>query len=672
MRAREDARARARDGKALNASLASARAVKDIARAMENARVEDMNAINCAAACGNAAKLGSRGSAREAREAREVVRRACALAREAMEREPRQWWPRQCAAMLWALGKVGLRDEALEDAIERAIEPRLDECKPQEISNAMWGLAKVNSDRRRLFLMLGERARRSLEVDKGVDHRTGWTTQGVSNAAWSLGSTTAEVAKELFEESALGEELVRGLAIAVEERVGMFNPQECANTMWAFAKCSAYTTHAERGARALAKRIRDEDNWISGGNFQCQHVSNVTWACAKLNMSDDKQLVGVLSRVCKTYANDLNAQELSMILWALATLMISDHTVMDALANAAAKKAEESSAQQMATSAHALAKFGIYNVPLMSAYKFHATKRRDEFQPRDIAFLAWAYAKLDLKAPKLFEMFSQVAGDAMRDSKHQTFTPHHLTLLLWSFAMLNEDTETLLPVLIQAMTTMLDEFNSRDLTNTAWALAALGCDDRKFISAIGACAKKKLNDFNSQELLKFLGSYERLGVDDSSLAEAVSSRRSLSYEFPALMSTIELIAGTPQSYKGTNRIRVDDSCGGLGRGNTGVALWEGSFVLAEWLSRQKTPHSTVGIKDALRGDWGKETKWNDKIGVELGAGLGLPSIIASKLGVHMIATDGTCDAAPFYSRSLPLLIPSLDLSMSLEFQMWRT
>jgi hypothetical protein len=100
---------------------------------------------------------------------------------------------------------------------------------------------------------------------------------------------------------------------------------------------------------------------------------------------------------------------------------------------------------------------------------------------------------------------------------------------------------------------------------------------------------------------------------------------------------------------------VDDSCGGFGRQNTGVALWEGSRVLAEWISRLSTvdlhafcsndakwkklgedgfftPH--LNARDAFFG--------KGKVGVELGAGLGLPSIVASKLGANVIATDGTC------------------------------
>ena len=612
---------------------------------------EDMNAINCANAIGRAAKMASgsgRAEAREreAAEAAAAAREVAALARIGMETRPDDWWPRQMAAVLWACGKVGAREAGVEVACERACERRSRAWKPQELSNAFWGLVKVNSDAVGLLRFLGERIRVSLLVDKGTDHETGWTAQGVSNVAWSLGSLTSETRTAMFEESALGAELVAGVATAVEERVGLFNPQECANTMSGLAKCASHAAEdAHRGARALGKRLKSERSWLTGGQFQCQHVSNIIWSCAKLNMSDDTELVDALVETADSYAHKFNAQELSTVLWGLATLAVSNHRVMHSLAKSMARKVEESSAQQMATSAHAMAKLGVYNSQLMKTYRENAIHRRHEFQPRDIAFLAWSFAKLEINAPELFQMFSEVVCEMLYDVEFQTFTPHHLTMVIWSFAMLHESCLDILPSVVRAIKSMVEDFNPRDMTNTAWALAELGCDDEELIRALGKCAKAKLNEFNSQELLKFLGSYDRLGVEDKSLLDAVSSQRTLNYEFPAISSSVELVAATPQSYKGTDRVRVDDSCGGWGRGNTGVALWEGSFVLAEWLSRQKSPLFTEAISKAVGDAWADT--WKGKVCVELGAGLGLPSIVASKLGARVVATDGTYLLARF-------------------------
>ena len=637
----------AEDARALNRAIASARSPSALRRVLD--AVSDdalLNAINCACAIGSAAKMASfsakKGSsddsANEAAAAVRIVKDVADVARRGMELRPDEWWPRQIAAVLWACGKVNSRDREVEAACEQLCERRNRPWKPQELSNAFWGLAKVNSDAIELFRFLGERIRVSLLTDVGTDHRTGWTAQGVSNAAWSLGALATETRIGMFEESALGGELVRELARAIEERIELFNPQECANTLSGLAKCAASAEDAPRGAKAFAERLKRDRSWLSGGQFQCQHVSNVVWACAKLNMSDDAELVDVLVEAADTYATKFNAQELSTVLWGLATLAVSNHKIMQTLAKCMARKVEESSAQQMATSAHAMAKLGVYNSQLMKAYRESAALRREQFQPRDIAFLTWSFAKLEVYASEMFKMLSEVICDMLYDVEFQTFTPHHLTMVLWSFAMLKEDVTEILPSVTRAIKSMIDEFNPRDLTNTAWALAELGCDDEELIKALGTSAKSKLSEFNSQELLKFLGSHDRLGVDNESLVEAVSSQRTLTYEFPALQSSVELVAATPQSYKGTDRVRVDDSCGGWGRGNTGVALWEGSFVLAEWLSRQRTPLQTETMAKTLDGAWADD--WKGKVCVELGAGLGLPSIIVSRLGARVIATDG--------------------------------
>jgi hypothetical protein len=340
----------------------------------------------------------------------------------------------------------------------------------------------------------------------------------------------------------------------------------------------------------------------------------------------------------------MNPQELSMTLWAFATLGAADPALMLDLGAAAAHKADAATAQQMATSAHALAKAGLACPRLLHVYQVQARSRRALFGPRDVAFLAWAYAKLEVRAPDLFRLFSEVACALLRQDA-RAFAPQHLTMLLWSFGMLQEAAGELLASATAAMAPMLDEFNPRDLTNTAWALDALGCVDAGLVARIGQCAVARLAEFNSQELLKLLGCLERLGGMSAACAAAFATQRQLRYEFPALALAVELAAATPKSYDGSGRVRVDDSCGGGGRGNTGVALWEGSFVLAEWLSRQALPENAARdlAGGALSGAWGsadRAARWEGKVGVELGAGLGLPSIVVSNLGVRMIATDG--------------------------------
>ena len=112
---------------------------------------------------------------------------------------------------------------------------------------------------------------------------------------------------------------------------------------------------------------------------------------------------------------------------------------------------------------------------------------------------------------------------------------------------------------------------------------------------------KELDAFNSQELLKFLGAFERLGGGCQTRRRRARAENACRYRFPAMNADVELSSKTPTSYRGTGKSRVDDSCGGSGRGNTGVTLWEGSFVLAGGCRGE--PGASEDVVDATDGAW---------------------------------------------------------------------
>merc|ERR1712216_115651 len=71
-----------------------------------------------------------------------------------------------------------------------------------------------------------------------------------------------------------------------------------------------------------------------------------------------------------------------------------------------------------------------------------------------------------------------------------------------------------------------------------------------------------------------------------------------------------------------------------------MVLFDASFVLAEFLSRHIDLTRVAEVKELMGEHAMRWNNWGRKHGLELGAGLGLPSIVASNLGARMIATDG--------------------------------
>ena len=537
----------------------------------------------------------------------------------------------------------------------------------------------------------------------------GWTPQGVSNVAWSLATLGLTIDRAHADADTPETRGFRAVFAAVAARSRDFNPQEVANTLWAISRSTADVgagadedddddagerasepragadpgadpgadLGARRAALALASRITR--GWIASQRLEPQHAANISWACAKLHLADD-DVPGALADAAVAAAPRMNTQELSMTAWSAAAFGRSD--AAGALARAFASRAGEATPQQLATTSRAFAKLGERRDALMDAVAdalvaivdttTNAENVRLALKPQDVANLAWALAKLGCARRRdAFDALSRVArahlktaraaragdaGDGNSTRVAYRYTTQQLTMLTWAHGMLAHEDEGLLRACVKEIRDRLGEFNTRDLTNTAWALDALGVrasDKPKLIERFGRAARRHLDAFNSQELLKFLGAFERLGGNDAKLAAAVSAQRTLRYRFPAIDADVKLSSKTPTSYRGTGKSRVDDSCGGSGRGNTGVALWEGSFVLAEWLSRRGEPGASEDVVDAADGAWAGAT-WEGKVGVELGAGLGLPSIVAAKLGVKMVATDG---AAKRPANRIPRRIP---------------
>eukprot|EP00982_Pelagococcus_subviridis_P009056 30897-Pelagococcus_subviridis.AAC.18 len=619
------------------------------------------------------------------------------------QQQPHEVESRTSASLLHACGKLGIglsrRVGTLVNEIEKSVNVRASRFNPQELSNSLWGVAKLGFDHESdIVLLLGEAISTSLSDELRSLKRTvlhdehvwlsrsvGWTEQGVSNVAWSLATLGFSV------DNAHHAEILIATFTAVSALATRFNPQELANVLWAAAK--TVTTGARdknekdtnetdnhrkkmvmktRAAVISATSVivsRIDSTFIARQRFEPRHVANIAWACAKLGLDietgrgDDlrggsiETVFSALAMAVVRVASHMNTQELSMCAWALAAFGVVDGTF--AVAEAFASQANKATPRQLATTVAALAKLGeggdgygtLFDAVADAVISF-PDPIKYELKPQDVANLAWAFAKLGRKKQLMFNYLSEVfAAQAVIDVKVTAYSPKQVSMILWAFATLDIQHQTLLTAAIPMIKARAHEFNPRDLTNTAWALDSLGVKslgEDRLIRKIGRAARRRLADFNSQELLKFLGAHGRLGGYDKKLNAAVSAQRKRSYDFPSLgsrdsCSIVTLTSRIPMHYGNATVERVDDSCHGWGRGDTGVTLWEGSFVLAEWLSRALNPRHSNEISAAMSGHWSHlaSDTWEGRVGVELGAGLGLPSIVAAKLGLEMVSTDGT-------------------------------
>ncbi len=602
-----------------------------------------------------------------------------------LARRARELNPQEVANAAWAVAKTCEEEEDEEEEDEEDDTDGRD-GDDRDRSRERGGTGFESSREGASLRDAARRAARALlgasgPVTPGWHASRGFEPRHAANAAWA----SAKVGKTLGVEALFPPAMHR----ALRDAAGRMNAQELAMALWALAETETAEEHRSVGAseETNLNATRDEE---AEEETAAAGISSASAARRSRSSSLGASTLDALASAFARAASSATPRQLATGLRALAA---SGLTLSVADAKALAEAVAATFGKDVPLSAES---------PHGGGGTTTTTTRVVPHEARDLANAFWALAKLEWRAETAaFDALSAAARRRVRASRRarrrerttgadsefassndsrvgnssSSFSPRELATIVWSHGMLGRgDDARLLDACAKEARATLGDFAGRDLSDFAHGLDALGVDASSkpnLLRRVAKAARENLRrgTFNAQALLKFLGAFGRMGAEDAKLAAALRERRRVELRFPALaqaeasaaksteaddpidlgagggaatsaddrIARVSLISATPESFRADarkNEARVDDSCGGFGRGNTGVALWEGAFVLAEWVSRRG------GRCSAGPSGWGPGGGWRGKVVVELGAGLGLPSIVASRLGAEVIATDG--------------------------------
>jgi len=293
---------------------------------------------------------------------------------------------------VWAVGKLGLKGRDVQGIIAVLAEtsqPILTQFSCQELSNTLWGLARLSE---------------SMQGLKPEGIRLAYTVmaQGVS-------------------------------------RLSQFSTQCLTNSLWAVAKLGL------RGeeVRDFSNQCLSQIHLVLFKEMSPQGLANSLWACAKLQ-SDSREAIldmEVVGRFCIDAARRAMAsedllklffpQELSMALWAMAKLIgrrarankTSDafeavSRFAEAVAVEATSRIHDFSPQGVSTIAWSLATLDM--VTSLDTYNFFnlaaqvAAANIRAYPPQAIANCCWAFNRLGRKEAVLSRFGKAAAEEAMR------------------------------------------------------------------------------------------------------------------------------------------------------------------------------------------------------------------------------------------------------------------
>jgi hypothetical protein len=327
------------------------------------------------------------------------------------------------------------------------LEERIDKFKTREFVNALVGLVKIGYYNEDLFDRLAENC-----IDVFIEDSKNLDPQNLANTAWAFASID-HYSESLFD--ALKEESIR--------QISGFNHQNLANTAWAFASIDHYS-------ESLFDALKEESiRQISG--FNHQNLANTAWAFAKVDHYSER-LFNALQKESIRKIRDLNPLNLANTTWAFAEVGHYSESLFDALEKESIRKIRGFNPQSLANTAWAFASIDHYSESLFDALKEESIRQISGFTPQNLANTAWAFAKVDHYSESLFDALEEESIKKVRN-----FNPQNLANTAWAFASIGHRSKSIFRALKEESISQLDDFSSQDLANTAWAFAIFNKKD---------------------------------------------------------------------------------------------------------------------------------------------------------------------------------------------------
>lgn len=290
--------------------------------------------------------------------------------------------PRLVARALWGLGKVAARGEDIANVLVQlaatftANPGLLESCTSQELTNSLWGLARLGS----------------------VDPRC----------------------------RCHAERLVHRIVAESGTRMPSLTAQCLANSLWAIGKLGMRGQSVSTFASGCLKEMCGQ-RCLS--TFSAQGLANSLWACARLQLFQNEDV----TKFCCTVAAQVNSerlssflpQELSMTIWAIAKL-----TGKGSLRGGHGPFGSASRPQRRLKVNSDVEAFVIR----ATKEAFH---RLGEFSPQGLSNIGWALATMELTRQEDVRSFL-IAAASKAMSELKWYPPQAIANLCWALCRLND------------------------------------------------------------------------------------------------------------------------------------------------------------------------------------------------------------------------------------------
>jgi len=233
-------------------------------------------------------------------------------------------------------------------------------------------------------------------------------------------------------------------------------------------------------------------------------LSSILVACKRLGVSDANFWEAMRKRVGEV-CMDLNAQEISNVLNALASHQFVENSLLDSLTSAVIIKIDDFTSQNIANTMHAIAKFQLRDPVLLEKIYAAALQNASSFSSIDVSITLDALGKLRCSNTELVARFCE---EGLRTAVQ--FTPQGIANSLRALWTLDVCDHALVKVLIGRACEHLPKFNLEELSTTLKVLSALQTVDDALLAQISVAVLRNTRDFGVLSVTSLLSSLAAL------------------------------------------------------------------------------------------------------------------------------------------------------------------
>jgi len=255
--------------------------------------------------------------------------------------------------------------------------------------------------------------------------------------------------------------------------------------------------------------------------LNAQEISNVLWAFATVNKSHAVLFEAMGDQVVAfEHLGDFkHPQDFSNTLWAYAKAGVNHPKLFQKVANyiVESKSLDRFIPQDFSNTIWAYATAGVRHPSLFEKVANHIveSKSLNQFYPQALSNIVWAYAKVGIDHPELFE---KVANHIVKTDSLNQFYPQALSNIVWAYATAQVSHPKLFQKVADAAIQREREFsNSQHVANLLWANAAMGIVDKQLFLSLVPTAAKLINTYNNQDIANIAWAYAVAGVDAPTL-----------------------------------------------------------------------------------------------------------------------------------------------------------